>query len=173
MHKIIPASPWIEVHCRNIPAQGRVLDLACGSGRHTRLLASLGYPVLAVDRDVEALAGLRGLPGVETRTLDLETETWPLIGESFAGIVVSNYLWRAHLPDLLACLEPGGLLIYETLMLGNEAYGKPSNPEFLLRPGELREIIAAAGLSEVAFAQGFSETPWPAMRQAIVARRPI
>jgi len=150
-----------------------VLDLACGSGRHVRLLAGLGHPVVAVDRNAEALAGLHGLPGVETRALDLEAETWPLIGESFAGIVVTNYLWRAHLPDVLDCLAPGGVLIYETFMHGNAAYGKPSNPEFLLRPGELREIARTAGLQELAFAEGYSDQPWPAMRQAIVARRAV
>jgi SAM-dependent methyltransferase len=173
MTEIISASPWIEGHCRRIAVGSRVLDLACGGGRHTRLLAGLGYRVLAVDRDLAALAGLSGMPGVETRGLDLETADWPLSGQRFAGVVVSNYLWRPHLPNLLACLAPGGVLIYETFMLGNEAYGKPSNPKFLLRPGELREMVKAAGLDEVAFAEGYADQPWPAMRQAIVAKRTI
>lgn len=173
MTEIIPASPWVEGHCRLIASRGRVLDLACGTGRHTHLLAGLGYPVLAVDRDLEVLAGMRGVPGVETRGLDLETADWPLTGEHFAGIVVSNYLWRPHLSALLACLAPGGVLIYETFMLGNEAYGKPSNPKFLLRPGELREVVKAAGLTEEALAEGFTDQPRPAMRQAIVATRTI
>lgn len=148
-----------------------MLDLACGSGRHSRLLAAGGWPVLAVDRDASALATLRGVAGISTACLDLEGETWPLAGRRFAGIVVANYLWRPRLPDLLALLAPGGILIYETFMDGNAAYGKPTNPDFLLRPGELRAVAAAAGLREVAFAEGYVERPKPAMRQAICAVR--
>jgi SAM-dependent methyltransferase len=130
----IPPSPWVVGHLAHITQSGRVLDLACGSGRHARLLASRGYQVMAVDRNAQALAGLSGLAGVKTAELDLEGEEWPLAGQHFAGIVVTNYLWRPRLPDLMALLAPGGVLIYETFMLGNEAFGKPSNPEFLLRP---------------------------------------
>lgn len=148
-----------------------MLDLACGSGRHSRLLAEKNYPVLAVDRNSLALAGLAGLPGVETRILELEGDSWPLAGETFAGIVVTNYLWRPRFANLLALLAPGGVLIYETFMLGNEAYGKPSNPDFLLRPQELRELIRAAGLREIGFVEGYVDQPKPAMHQAICARR--
>ena len=148
-----------------------MLDLACGSGRHTLLLAAHSYPVLAVDRNEEALAGLRHLSGVKTRCCDLELSEWPLTGLQFGGIVVTNYLWRPRLPDLLTLLAPGGVLIYDTFMLGNEAFGKPSNPEFLLRPGELRELVRQAGLCEIAFQEGVTATPQPAMRQAICARR--
>ena len=148
-----------------------MLDLACGSGRHSRLLAERNHPVLAVDRNRLALAGLAGLPGIETRWLELEGENWPLKGEVFAGLVVTNYLWRPRFADLLALLAPGGVLIYETFMLGNEAYGKPSNPDFLLRPQELRELILSAGLSEIDFVEGYVDQPKPALRQAICARR--
>jgi len=103
--------------------------------------------------------------------MDLEGDAWPLAGRRFAGIVVTNYLWRPRLADLLALLAPGGVLIYETFMLGNEAYGKPSSPDFLLRPGELREVAAAAGLREIAFEEGYTASPKPAMRQAICAVR--
>ncbi len=148
-----------------------MLDLACGSGRHSRLLAQKNHPVLAVDRNSLALAGLADLSGVETRVLDLEGEAWPLVGESFAGIVVTNYLWRPHFADLLALLASGGVLIYETFMIGNEAYGKPSNPAFLLRSQELRDLILQAGLREIDFIEGYVDQPKPAMRQAICARR--
>lgn len=168
---MIPASPWVERHIAAIRPAGQVLDLACGSGRHARLLASRRFPVLAVDRDAAALAALDGVAGVTTARLDLEGDEWPLAGQSFAGIVVTNYLWRPRLPDLLALLAPGGVLIYETFMLGNAAYGKPSNPEFLLRPGELREVAKAAGLREIAFEEGYTASPKPAMRQAICAVR--
>ncbi|HSG23522.1 MAG TPA: class I SAM-dependent methyltransferase [Azonexus sp.] len=155
----------------HIPHSGLVLDLACGSGRHTRLLAGSGYRVLAVDRNLLALAGLQGLVGVNTAELDLEGDDWPLAGQSFSGIVVTNYLWRPRLADLLASLAPGGVLIYETFMLGNEAFGKPSNPEFLLRSGELREVTSAAGLREIAFEEGYVASPKPAMVQSICAVR--
>ena len=148
-----------------------MLDLACGSGRHSRLLAEKNHPVLAVDRNSLALAGLAGVKGIETRLLELEGDSWPLAGETFAGIVVTNYLWRPRFPDLLALLATGGVLIYETFMLGNEAYGKPSNPDFLLRPQELRELISAEGLHEIDFVEGYVDQPKPAMRQAICARR--
>lgn len=166
---MIPPSPWVVRHLPHIMAGGAVLDLACGRGRHVRLLAEQGFAVTAVDRDSAALAGLAGLPGVETWCVDLEGADWPLAGRRFAGIVVTNYLWRPRLPDLLALLAPGGVLIYETFMLGNAAYGKPSNPDFLLQPGELRQVAAAAGLREIAFAEGYAAEPTPAMRQAICA----
>lgn len=148
-----------------------MLDLACGSGRHSRWLAAAGYSVLAVDRDESSLAALHGVPGVDVMAVDLEGDSWPLAGMSFAGIVVSNYLWRPRFADLLALLGPGGVLVYETFMLGNEAYGKPSRPDFLLRPGELRELVHAAGWREIAFEEGYAEQPRPAMRQAICAQR--
>lgn len=146
-----------------------MLDLACGRGRHTRWLAGLGYRVLAVDRDQDALSGLAGLAGVETRIADLEGVAWPLAGQRFEGIVVTNYLWRPHLGALVAMLRPGGVLIYETFMRGNEAHGKPSRPDFLLAPGELRAVAAAAGLQEIAFAEGYTDQPKPAVIQSLCA----
>jgi SAM-dependent methyltransferase len=169
--QMIPPSPWVEAHFGRIPKSGVVLDLACGQGRHARLLSGHGYAVLAVDRNAAALASPTGLAAVTTRQLHLEGNDWPLAGERFSGVIVTNYLWRPRLPDLLALLAPGGVLIYETFMLGNEAYGKPSNPDFLLRPDELRQIVAAAGLRELAFEQGYVDRPKPAMRQAICAVR--
>lgn len=168
---MIPPSPWVVRHAQSIPARGKVLDLACGSGRHARFLAGLGYPVLAIDRDARALAGVSTIKGITTRQLDLEGEEWPLAGQVFDGIVVTNYLWRPRLPDVLALLAPGGALIYETFMVGNAAYGKPSNPAFLLQAGELRQLAAAAGLREVDYAEGYVASPKPAMRQAICAIR--
>ena len=148
-----------------------MLDLACGSGRHARLLAGLGFDVATVDRNFEAIFKLQAVPGITAMQADLEGDEWPLAGRTFDGIVVTNYLWRPRLPDVLAMLAPGGVLIYETFMLGNEAYGKPSSPTFLLRPGELRQAAQAAGLNEIAFEEGYTASPKPAMRQAICAVR--
>ena len=161
----------MAAHCGLIAPGGQVLDLACGGGRHVRLLAGLGFEVAAVDRDFEAILKLQNVPGITATQLDLEGGEWPLAGRTFDGIVVANYLWRPRLPDVLAMLAPGGVLIYETFMLGNEAYGKPSSPAFLLRPGELHEVVQAAGLREVAFEEGYAANPKPAMRQAVCAIR--
>ncbi len=171
MAVMIPPSPWLVRHLPQFPESGQILDLACGGGRHARWLAARGRNVLAVDRDRSALVGLHGLPGIVVLAADLEGDAWPLAGRQFAGVVVSNYLWRPRLADVCALLAPGGVLIYETFMVGNEAYGKPSNPDFLLRPGELRTLAEAAGLRELAFQEGYADLPKPAMRQAICAVR--
>jgi SAM-dependent methyltransferase len=153
-----------------IPAGGEVLDLACGQGRHTRLLAEMGYRVEAVDRDAAALAALQTLPGVTTRQADLEAGPWPYSGRGFDGIVVTNYLWRPLLPLLLEALLEEGVLIYETFMSGNERFGKPGNPEFLLRPGELLDLAMQKRLTVIAFEQGEVASPRPAVIQRICAR---
>lgn len=165
------ASSWVCRHAPLIRSGGTVLDLACGRGRHARRLAEKGFRVCAVDRDAAALAGLAGMPGIETLCADLEAGAWPLPGRSFDGIVVARYLHRPLLPAIAAALAPDGVLIYETFMLGNERYGRPSNPDFLLLPGELRQFAADAGLEIVASAEGFVAEPEPAMVQSLCARR--
>jgi SAM-dependent methyltransferase len=148
---------------------GRVLDLAVGGGRHTRLLLEHGYHVLAVDRDVTGLADLAGTPGLEIVERDLEDGRLWSLGAGFDGILVTNYLHRPLFADLAGSLAPGGLLLYETFALGNERFGRPSNPDFLLHPGELLE--ACVGLAVIAFEQGVIEQPKPAVVQRIAARR--
>jgi len=145
--------------------RGRVLDLACGGGRHARHLAGLGHEVTAIDREPQSLESIRFVRA------DLEDGSpWPLPGEQFQGIVVANYLHRPLFPLIERTLAPGGVLIYETFMRGNERFGKPSNPAYLLEPGELWR--AFAGLHIIAFEQGLSLEPKPAMRQRLCARRP-
>lgn len=172
-------SPWVVRFAGLIPA-GEVLDLACGRGRHARLLAALGHTVLAVDRDGPALSAL-GDGTIRTLQFDLESSLaagrvdWPLLAGRFAGIVVTNYLHRPLLESLLAALAPGGVLIYETFAQGNERYGKPSNPAFLLMPDELLELARSAAprsLQIVAFEQGLLPGPKPAVVQRICAVRP-
>ena len=150
---------------------GEVLDLACGGGRHARLLAGLGHPVVAVDRDAAALKLAAG-QGIVTLQLDLEADgaVWPFEENRFAGIVVTNYLHRPLFPHLLRSLANGGLLIYETFAEGNEQFGKPSNPDFLLRHGELLGLAGFEGdgvLHVLAFEDGYVRTPRPAMVQRI------
>ncbi|MDX1712103.1 MAG: methyltransferase domain-containing protein, partial [Rhodovibrionaceae bacterium] len=117
---------------------GEVLDLACGGGRHGRLFLERGHPVTFVDRDTSALADLGARGDAEIIEADLEDgAAFPLAGRRFACVVVTNYLYRPILPTILDCVGSGGLLIYETFARGNERFGKPSNPDFLLRPGEL------------------------------------
>ncbi|WP_313706004.1 class I SAM-dependent methyltransferase [Massilia sp.] len=165
----LPPSPWVRRFAPLVP-HGEVLDLACGSGRHARLFAQLGHPVLAVDRDPAALEAAAG-PGIVTLAHDLEADgaRWPFAAGRFAVIVVTNYLHRPLMADLAASLAPDGVLIYETFALGNEAYGKPSNPAFLLRPGELLELAAGAGLRVLAYEDGVVREPKPARVQRLCA----
>ncbi|CAN7673723.1 class I SAM-dependent methyltransferase [Duganella sp. LjRoot269] len=165
-------SPWVRRYAPLIPG-GEVLDLACGSGRHSRHLAALGHAVVAVDRDNEALAAAAG-PEITTTEIDLEQEgaAWPFGPERFAGIVVTNYLHRPLIADMLASLAPNGVLLYETFADGNAQFGKPSNPAFLLQPGELLEWARTHGLRVVAFEDGVTDTPKAAMVQRLCAVKP-
>lgn len=163
-------SPWVQRFGPQIAAGGSVLDLACGSGRHARFLAGLGYRVEALDRDEAALAALDGVDKVVTRCADVEGGPWPYHARHFDGIVVTNYLHRPLLPLLINAVGEGGVLIYETFMIGNERFGKPSNPHFLLRPGELLEIVRRR-LHVVAFEEGEIDAPRPAVVQRLCAVR--
>ena len=163
-------SAWVCRWAELIPAGGRVLDVACGGGRHARWLAARGHPVDAVDRDPAALAELAAIPGITTRRSDIEVEPWPYSGQTFAGIVVVSYLHRPLFPHLLGALAPGGVLIYETFAAGNAQYGRPANPEFLLRPGELLEAVRGR-LRVLAYEDLFVTDPKPALVQRICAAR--
>jgi len=162
-------SPWIVRYAHLVAPGARVLDVACGHGRHARFFAQRGAQVLAVDRDAAALATLADCAGVETRTVDLETGNWPLAGERFDAIVVVNYLHRPLFSHLRAALAADGVLLYETFAIGNEAFGRPSNPDFLLRRDELLSLAAAPPdpLTVVGYEQGLTGD---AARRAVVAR---
>ena len=154
-------SEWVR-RWADLVTRGPLLDVACGSGRHAALFVQRGIPVVAVDRDPQTI------PGAGFVQADLEGGPWPFAGKRFAAIVVTNYLHRPLFPQLQAALEEGGILIYETFMAGNERFGRPSNPAFLLEPGEL--LAAFAALTPIAFEQGRVERPKPAMVQRLCAR---
>lgn len=136
-----------------------------------RWLLQLGHPVTAVDRDIAGLADLAADPRVRVLAADLEAAPWPFADDRFAAVIVTNYLWRPLLPDIVAAVAPGGLLIYDTFAVGQERYGRPSNPDFLLRPGELQDAVRGQ-LVTIAYEHGLVQQPRPAMRSRICARRP-
>ncbi len=169
-------SRWVTRFAPLMPP-GQVLDLACGGGRHARLLARLGHTVLAVDRDPAAVAAVAA-ENITALQFDLERDgadrdpDWPLQPSRYAGIVVTNYLHRPLMPSLLASLVPGGVLVYETFAEGNGQFGKPSNPAFLLSTGELLHFAAAMpDLRIIAFEDGYIADPAPAMVQRICCQR--
>jgi SAM-dependent methyltransferase len=143
-----------------------VLDLACGGGRHTHALAARGMQVLAVDRDAQALEALRDC--AEVLVADLEADPWPWPERRFDAVVVTNYLWRPLLPRIVDAVAPGGLLIYETFTQGQAALGRPRNPDFLLRPGELLDAVRPR-LRVLAYEDGRVAIPRPACVQRICA----
>lgn len=165
----LEVSPWVARFADLIPPGGDVVDVAAGEGRHTRYLADRGHHVLAVDRDTSALADLQARDDVEVVDADLEVAPWPFAARRFAGVVVTNYLHRPLLPTLLAALAPGGTLLYETYAVGQERLGRPTNPDHLLRPGELLDMVAGE-LRVVAYEDVL--LPRPARVQRIAASRP-
>jgi SAM-dependent methyltransferase len=155
-------TPLIEAH-------GAVLDVACGRGRHARWFEARGHRVTGIDRDVQALAESGASETVEA---DLEAGgAWPLPGRRFAAVVVTNYLHRPLFPSLIDAVADDGVLIYETFAAGNERFGKPSNPAFLLAPGELLE--RCGGLEIVAYEDGLIGDPPHASIQRICAIRHV
>jgi len=170
---ILAASPWVERFAHALVPGGSVLDLACGGGRHGRLLLDLGHPVTLVDRDTAGVADLATCAGVEILQADLEDGSpWPLGQRLFDAVVITNYLHRPLFADILACIAPGGMLIYETFAVGNERFGQPRNPDFLLRPGELREWLDPA-LEILACEELTLQQPRPSVVQRVAARRAV
>jgi SAM-dependent methyltransferase len=179
MHGLEPPSSWVKRWAHLLPLSKKldandsadiadVLDLACGHGRHMQYLFGLGHKVLGVDRNAEALktASQWG----DTLLADIENAAWPLEGRTFKAVVVTNYLWRKLFPKILNSLAEGGVLIYETFSQGNEAFGKPSRPEFLLQSGEL--LLRCKGLRIVAFEEGWMPSPDRLIQRVVAIRLP-
>ena len=166
-HCVQEPSAWIARFAHLVCSQGSVLDLACGMGRHTRFFSARDHAPTSVDKAPEATRSVADI--AETITADIENNSWPLTGRSFDGVVVTNYLWRPLWPLILGSVKPGGVLLYETFAQGNEAYGRPSRPEFLLAPGELLQVCA--GWNIVAYEHGRLAQPERVV-QRIAAIRP-
>lgn len=164
-------SAWVARFAPMVPAAGTVLDVACGAGRHARMFRDRGHPVVVLDRDVVKVSDMAVDPEVEIVARDLENgRPWPLEGRTFAGVVVVNYLHRPLFPALVRSVAPGGVLIYETFAAGNERFGRPRNPNFLLHREELL-IAVRPELQVVAFEDLEEQAPRHAVKQRVVAVR--
>ena len=162
-------SAWGQTHAAKIVPGGRVLDYACGSGRHAIWMAKQGFDVVAIDRDQASLDQIKSQQAsIRTENIDLEAATWSLdhLG-TFDAVVVTNYLYRPFLKKLPTLLNSQGVLIYETFALGNEAFGKPSNPDFLLKPNEL--LGFSENMQILAFEDRLIDEPKPACIQRVCA----
>ncbi len=168
VHGLSTPSEWIVRWSHLLAPGATVLDVACGAGRHMHWFAQRGHPVTGVDRSPEATAAAAAFGAVVTA--DIEDGPWPFAGRGFGAVVVTNYLWRARLPDIVAAVAPGGVLLYETFAAGNESVGKPSRPDFLLRPGEL--LAACDGLRVVAYEDGFLSEPARFVQRIAAVRAP-
>ena len=165
-------SPWVTRFADQISPGGSVLDVACGSGRHSRLFAERGHAVTAIDLNIGSLGEISTHDLVTPVEVDLEDgSAFALAGQLFDGVIVTNYLWRPLFGDLIAALKPGGVLIYDTFAKGNEKFGRPRNPDHLLSPGELLEIVRNRNLVVLAYEHGEVSNPAPAVRQRICAQR--
>ena len=170
MHGTEAPSPWIQRWSHLIAPASPVLDLACGAGRHMQHLSACGHPVLGVDRSTDALTAARAWG--QTLQADIENGPWPLPGRTFGAVVVTNYLWRALWPQILASLQSGGVLLYETFAQGHETVGRPARPDFLLAPGELLQVASHAGLRVVAYEDGFLSDPARFVQRIAAVREP-
>jgi SAM-dependent methyltransferase len=167
-HALAEPSPWLTRHAHLLRTGGTVLDVACGSGRHVRWLAARRHRVTALDRDAEVLRPLQ--PLAEVVVADIEAGPWPLPGRCFDLVLVTNYLHRPLWPHLLAGVAEDGLLVYETFAQGNETVGRPSRPDFLLRPGEL--LAEVQGLRVLAYEDGFAIAPARYLQRVVAVREP-
>ncbi len=167
-HGSAEPSDWIKRWSHLVAPSGTVLDLACGSGRHLRWFAERGHHVTGVDRDTAALASAAAHGTVIEA--DIENGPWPLAGQTFDAVVVTNYLWRPLWPQILTSVKPGGVLIYETFAHGQASVGRPSRPEFLLQPGELLRVCA--DWHTVAYEHGVLSEPTRFVQRIVAMPRP-
>ena len=168
MHGTEAPSLWIQRWAHLIAPASRVLDLACGAGRHMQYLSSLGHSLLGVDRSDEALRAASAWG--DTLAADIENGDWPLPNQQFGAVVVTHYLWRPLWAQILGAVESGGVLLYETFAQGHETVGRPARPEFLLQPGELLKVAVEGGLRVIAYEDGFLESPARFVQRIVAVR---
>lgn len=168
LHGTGAPSEWIVRWSHLLAADATVLDVACGSGRHMQWFSGRGHEATGVDRSPEAIEAASAFG--RTVTADIESGPWPFAGQAFGAVVVTHYLWRARLADIVGAVAPGGVLLYETFAAGNETVGKPSRADFLLQPGEL--LAACAGLRVVAYEDGFLPDPQRFVQRVAAIRLP-
>ena len=168
VHQTLTVSDWVKKWSPVLSENSRILDLACGYGRHAVWLSSLKMDVLALDKDPLALERVQSM-GITTMCADLENAPWPLADQHFDALVVTNYLWRSLWPNLLECIKEGGFVIYETFCEGHQAYGKPSRADFLLKSGELLEVFES--FKVLGFEEGLLSEPRRYV-QRIAAQKP-
>jgi SAM-dependent methyltransferase len=168
MHGTEAPSGWVRRWSHLVPSGGTVLDVACGHGRHLRWFAGRGHPVTGVDRSPEAIEAVSDMG--RSVLADIENGPWPFAGETFDAVVVTNYLWRPLLPQIVGSVAEGGVLIYETFASGNETLGKPSRPDFLLHHGELLQLCT--DLHVVAYEDGFCDAPERFVQRLAAVRKP-
>jgi SAM-dependent methyltransferase len=172
-------SSWLVQHAGLLPREGRALDVACGRGRHALWLAAHGLTTFAIDRDAEAIRELneaavaRRLP-LRAEVRDLEDGSNPFRGSTFDVVVVVHYLHRPLFPALIEALSPDGLLVYETFTRAQAARGKPTNPDFLLQPGELLDLVRPLEIlaSREGDIEGRMIASVIARRRGVIAPRP-
>jgi len=166
-------SPWVARFAPLVPTGGVVLDVACGGGRHSLFFLRRGHDVVAVDRDLKRLGDMLDCQRLRAMEVDLEDgQPFPLRGQHFGAVVVTNYLYRPILGDLVSAVQPGGILIYETFAVGNQRFRGPSHPDYLLRPGELLEVVHGE-LRVVGFEDVVVDYPRPKVVQRIAAVREV
>ena len=164
-------SDWVSHFASLVPTGGLVLDLACGNGRNGRFFLERGHRVVMVDPDIVPITDMASFEHVEIVATDLEDgRPWPLGDRTFDAVVVTNYLHRPIFPNLIRSVAPGGAFIYETFAQGNEQFGRPNNPDFLLHREELL-IVTRPELRVIAFEDVVVESPRPAVVQRVAAVR--
>ncbi|HYW55666.1 MAG TPA: class I SAM-dependent methyltransferase [Polaromonas sp.] len=170
-HEHLTPSAWVKRWSHLVPKRGRILDVACGHGRHAYWFYEQKHHLTLVDRAQDAIESI-AIPATSCEAIvaDIESGPWPFPGRQFDAVVVTNYLWRPLMPTLVASVAPGGVLIYETFAQGNETVGKPSRPDFLLRTGELLETCR--GLRVVAFEDGYQDGPERFTQRIVAVREP-
>jgi SAM-dependent methyltransferase len=179
MHGTEAVSPWVARWSHLVPrdvAGGRILDVACGAGRHLLHFLRQNHLVAGIDIAQAAIESIANELSDEERKrcqliqADIENGPWPLPGEQFASVIVTNYLWRPLLPTITRSVAEGGVLIYETFCAGNETVGKPSRPDFLLQSGELLRLAQSENLRVLAYEDGFLQAPERFMQRIIAVR---